>query len=139
MCYYILTDKGEDISRTTILHIPWDNFLKPEVQLSVKEYHSSLDLFLGQDQYIYEFIQDNVEAPIGSGFSNEELGMMLIAMDVDEYVEADNAETKANTYDKYIGTEICLPNVDDEKLMAKVWRKKVSSDANNGKNYNPNK
>ena len=142
LCYYILTDKGEVISRTTVQHIPRDDFLKPEVQASVKEYHASLDLFLGQDQYIYdqadnEFIRDDMEAPIGSGFTDEELGMMLIAMDVDEYVEADNAEMEVDTYDKYIGAEICLPNAADEKLMAKVRRKINNSDANDGKNYNP--
>ena len=103
LCYYILKDKGEVISRTTVQHIPQDDFLKPEVQASVKDYHASLDLFLEQDQYIYaqednEFIWDDVQAPIGSGFTEEELGMMLIAMDVDEYVDAENAEAEADTY-----------------------------------------
>ena len=74
---------------------------------------------------------------MGSGFTDEELGMMLIALDVDEYVKSDNAEVEADTYDKYIGAEVCLPNAADEKLMAKVRKKVVSSDANDGSNYNP--
>ena len=37
---------------------------------------------------------------MGSGFTDEELGMMLIALDVDEYVKSDNAKMEANTYDK---------------------------------------
>ena len=65
-------------------------------------------------------MQDDVEVPIGSGFSNEELSVMLIAKDVNEYVESDNTETEANTYDKYIGAEVCLPNTANEKLIAKV-------------------
>ena len=103
------------ISRTTVQNIPQDDFLKQEVQQSVKEYHSSLDLFLGQHQNTYEqedneFIRDDVEAPVGSGFTDEELCMMLIALDVDEYVESDNAKMEADTYDKYIGAEVCLLN-----------------------------
>lgn len=53
---YVITshlDKGEVISRTTVQHIPRDKFLKVKVQQNVKDYHSSLDMVLGQDQYIY--------------------------------------------------------------------------------------
>ena len=46
--------------------------------------------------------------------------MMLIAKNVDEYVESDNAETEANTYNKYISAKVCLLNTADEKLIAKV-------------------
>ena len=46
--------------------------------------------------------------------------MMLIAKDVDEYMESDNTETEADTYNKFIGTEVCLLNTADEKLIAKV-------------------
>ena len=96
---------------------------------------------MGQDQYIYdeednEFMQDDVKEPIGSGFLDEEFGMMLIAMDVDEYVESDNAEIEADTYDKYIGAEVCLTNTADEKLIAKVRRKIVSNNVNDSRSYN---
>ncbi|GFH56846.1 hypothetical protein CTEN210_13322 [Chaetoceros tenuissimus] len=142
LCYYILTDKGEVISRTTVQHIPREEFVKPDVQEAVKSYHSSLDQFLGQDQYIYpqednEFIRDDVEADIGTGFSDEDLGMMLVALDVDAFVVADDAETESDTYDKYIGAEISLPNAADNKLMAKVRRKVKSNDLNEDANYNP--
>lgn len=142
LCYYILTDKGEVISRTTVQHIPRDEFMKPEIQAAVKSYHSSLDQFLGQDQYIYEqedneFIRDDVQADVGTGFTDEELGMLMIAMDVDEFVKADDAESEADTYDQYIGAEVVLPNAADEKLMAKVRRKVHSDDRNSGESYNP--
>ena len=108
LCYYILTDKGEVISRTTVQHIPRDEFLKPDVQDSVKAYHLMLDQFLGQDQYTYhqednEFIWDDIHAPIGSGFSDDELGMLMVALDVDEFIKSDDAESEADTYDQYIG------------------------------------
>ena len=57
---------------------------------------------------------DDVEVPIGSGFLDKKLGMMLIAIDIDEYMESDNTKTETNTYDKYIGAEVYLPNTDDE-------------------------
>ncbi|GFH50498.1 hypothetical protein CTEN210_06974 [Chaetoceros tenuissimus] len=141
-CYYILTNKGEVISRTTVQHIPREEFVKPEVQEAVRSYHTSLDQFLGQDQYVYpqednEFVKDDVEADIGTGFSDEDLGMMLVALDVDEFVVADDAETKSDTYDKYIGAEISLPNAADNKLMAKVHRKVKSNDLNEGADHNP--
>ena len=141
LCYYILTNKGEVISRTTVQHIPQHEFIKPEVQEEVKSYHFSLDQFLGQDQYAYEqegkeFIRDDVEAQIGTGFT-EELGMLKIAMDVDDYVKADDAESEADTYDQFIGADIALPNAADEKLMTKVRKKVRSDNRNDGKNYNP--
>ena len=142
LCYYILTNKGEAISRTTVQHIPQHEFIKPEVQEEVKSYHVSLDQFLGQDQYAYEqedkeFIRDDVEAQIGTGFTDEELGLLKNAMDVDDYVKADDAESEADTYDQFIGAEIALPNAADEKLMAKVRKKVRSDNHNDGKNYNP--
>lgn len=135
LCYYILTNKGEVISRTTVQHIPRNEFLKPKVQEAVKSYHISFDQFLVQDQYVYpqednDFIRDDVEADIWFGFSDEELGMLLVALDVDKYITADDAETEADTYDKYIGAEISLPNAADNKFMAKVCRKVRRNDLN---------
>ena len=89
------------------------------------------------DQEDHEFIRDDVEAPIGSGFLDKELSIILIAIDVDKYVESDNAKTEADTYDKYIGAEVCLLNVADKKLMAKVQRKIVSNNTNDSRSYNP--
>ena len=142
LCYYVLTDKGEVISRTTVQHIPRDEFVKPEVQATVKDYHVSLNQFLGQDQYVYEeendaFIRDDVQADVGTGFTSEELGMMSVAMDVDNFIRTDDAESEADTYDKYIGAEVVLPNAADEKLMARVRKKIRSDDRNDGKKYNP--
>ena len=116
--------------------------MNQEVQQSVREYYSSLNLFLWQDQYIYkqednEFIYNDAEAPVGLSFTNEELSMMLIALDVDEYIKSDNTEMEADTYNKYIGTKVYLPNAANEKLMAEVRKKVVSSNANEGSNYNP--
>ena len=46
--------------------------------------------------------------------------MILIAKDIDEYIESNNTKTEADSYDKYIGAEVCLPNTAHEKLIAKV-------------------
>ena len=96
-----MTDKGEFISRTTVQHIPQHEFIKPEKQEEAKSNHVLLDQFLGQDHYVYkqednELIRDDVEAQVGTSFTNEELGMLMITMDIDDYVKAGDAESEAD-------------------------------------------
>ena len=57
--------------------------------------------------------------------------------DIDDMIDTENARTEADSYHKFIGAEVMLPNRGDEKLMAKVKKKVKSDDRNDPKLYNP--
>ena len=48
-----------------------------------------------------------------------------------------NERTQSDSYDKYIGAEIILPNSADQNLMARVKKKIMSNDRNGSDHYNP--
>ena len=52
-------------------------------------------------------------------------------------IKTENASTEADSYDKFIGDEVKLPNRGDLILMAKVKRKVKSDDRNDTSFYNP--
>ena len=52
-------------------------------------------------------------------------------------INSENERTQSDSYDKYIGAEIILPNSADQSLMAKVKRKLKSNDQNSSNYYNP--
>ena len=57
--------------------------------------------------------------------------------DIDEMINSENARAEADTYDKYVGVDVILPNSADQKLMARVKKKVKSDDRNDPRFYNP--
>jgi len=57
--------------------------------------------------------------------------------DIDEVIESENARVEADSYDKFVGVDVILPNSADQKLMARVRRKVKSDNRNDAKFYNP--
>ena len=51
-------------------------------------------------------------------------------LDVEEAIECTSAGTEADTYDKYIGTELQLPNKDGMKWMERVCQILSDEDVN---------
>jgi len=102
-----------------------------------------LDQNINSNQYTHDstdvdFIRDDVLAPIGSGFSEGEYFGLEPSPDIDDLIDNENARTEADTYDKFIGVDVVLPNSGDTKLMAKVVKKVKSDDRNNSDTYNAN-
>jgi len=52
-------------------------------------------------------------------------------------ISAENAKTESDSYDKYVGVDVILPNSADQKLMARVKKKIKSDDRNDPRFYNP--
>ena len=50
--------------------------------------------------------------------------------DIDEVIDSENARAEVDTYDKYVGVDVMLPNSADQKLIARVKRKVMSDDKN---------
>ena len=57
--------------------------------------------------------------------------------DIDEVIDSENAKTEPDTYDKFVGVDVMLPNSADQKLMSRVKRKVISDDRNEASYYNP--
>ena len=142
LCYWIATDKGTILARTTVQHLTVDEIKDPEVIDLVQEYHISLDKSLGSDQYdidqsIDDFVHDDISAPIGSGYEEGEYFGLEESKELDEVVDNSDERLLADTYDRYLGAEVAMHDRKGEKLMAKVMRKTHSNDNNaNEGNYN---
>jgi len=84
-----------------------------------------------------DFITDDVALPIGYQESEGEYFGLSRTPDTDEIIDKEIARTEADSYDKFIGAEVELPNRGDLMLMAKVKRKVKSDDKNDASFYNP--
>jgi len=57
--------------------------------------------------------------------------------DIDDIIDSENARAEADSYVKFVGVDVILPNSADQKLMAKVKKKIKSDDRNGTRFYNP--
>jgi len=143
LCYHILTEKATVISRTSVQHITKEDFNTSEMQGRVKVYHESLNQHIdAASEYMSgendaDFITNDVAPPVGYQESEGEYLGLQDMPDIDEIIDTENARVEADSYDKFVGAEITLPNRGDQMLMAKVKRKVKSDDRNSPNFYNP--
>ena len=142
LCYYILTEKATVVSRTSVQHITKEEFETQDMKDRVADYHESLNRHIdATSEYVNEengddFIKDDVPVPMGYEDDGDYFGLPK-APDIDDVIDSENDRTQSDTYDKYIGAEIVLPNSADQNLMAKVKKKLSSNDKNSPNYYNP--
>jgi len=142
LCYYILTEKATVLSRTSVQHITKEEFQTLEMQERVAAYHETLNKHIdATSEYANEgdgddFVRDDETVPIGYDDNKNYFGLQE-APDIDDVIDSENERTESDSYDKYIGAEIVLPNSADQSLMAKVKRKLMSNDQNDSNYYNP--
>ena len=142
LCYYILTEKATVVSRTSVQHITKEEFETLDMKGRVSDYHESLNRHIdATSEYVNEengddFIKDDVPVPMGYEDDGDYFGLPK-ALDIDDVIDSENDRTQSDTYDKYIGAEIVLPNSADQNLMAKVKKKLSSNDKNSPSYYNP--
>jgi len=84
----------------------------------------------------YDFITDDVALPIGHQENEGGYFGLENMPDIDEVIESENARVDADSYDKFVGVDVILPNSADQKLMARVRRKVKSDNRNDVKFYN---
>lgn len=143
LCYWILTNKGTVIARTTVQHLTQSEVLEPDVLKSIKDYHSQLEMAIGSEQYgvdndIDDFVHDDVQAQVGTGLNEGEYFGLDEMPDIDDEVDNTDEEQLNNSYDRYVGVEMNLPDRKGESVMAKVIRKTKAADQNPEKGaYNP--
>ena len=142
LCYYILTEKATVVSRTSVQHITKEEFETSEMKVRVAAYHESLDKYIdAESEYTNgpdgdDFVKDDEELPVGYEENGDYFGSED-APDIDDIIDNENERTQSDSYDKYIGTEIVLPNSADQNLIARVKKKVRSDDKNTPDYYNP--
>ncbi len=105
-------------------------------------YHETLNKHINAtSEYVNEkngddFVKDDESVPIRYQDDGDCFGLAE-APDIDDLIDGENERTQSDSYDKYIGVEIILPNSADQNLMAKVKRKIRSDDKNGVNSYNP--
>ena len=123
LCYYILTEKATVLSRTSVQHITKEEFQTSEMQERVASFHDTLNKHIDTtSEYANEedgddFIKDDVSVPTGYEDEWEYFGLQENP-DIDDVINSENERTQSDSYDKYIGAEIILPNSADQGLMA---------------------
>jgi len=141
LCYYILTERATVLSRTSVQHITKEDFQIYEMKERVRMYRESLnrniDAECANEEDDADFITDDVALPIGYQENEGEYFGPEDIPDVDEMIDTENARFEADSYDKFVGAEVILPNRGDLTLMAKAKRKVKSDDRNSPSFYNP--
>jgi len=120
-----------------------EDFETQEMKERVRAYHESLNSNMdAASEYMnegddIEFTTDDVAMPVGyQVVEGDYLGLPGVP-DIDEMINAEDAKTESDSYDKYVGVDVILPNSTDQKLMAKVKKKVKSDDRNDPSFYNP--
>jgi len=113
------------------------------MQDRLKAYHLSLDEHI-ESQQEYEnteddqdFTHDDVALPVVYEENEGDYFGLPRTPDIDEMIKSENAKAGADSYDKFIGVDVVLPNSADQKLMAIVKKKIKSDDRNDPSCYNP--
>ena len=108
----------------------------------VAKFHETLDKYIDTtSEYANEengddFVRDDETVPVGYDDDGDYFGLTEVP-DIDEFIDNENERTQSDSYDKYIGAEIVLPNSADQNLMARVKKKIMSNDRNGSDHYNP--
>ncbi len=108
----------------------------------VAAYHETLNKYInGTSEYASgedgdDFVKDDVAVPTGYEDDGDYFGQPDVP-DIDDVIDNENERTQSDSYDKYIGAEIVLPNSADQNLMVRVKKKVMSNDKNGADYYNP--
>ena len=113
MCYWIITDSGKLVSKTSVEHVIRDDYLNPEVKKQIDEFNDKLDKRLDDSKFILEgsphftdldYDDDDhnhgVIANKGITPTDDEYGDMLIK----DRPDADDEEA----VDKYLTCELIM-------------------------------
>ena len=134
MTYWILTESGQVIARSTVQHITVSDMATDEMKNRVHTFDSNLTDRLADDnfavllpnQHVF-YLQDDDDPTPAPGSVNippdVEYGDML----QNDKLEAD--DTEFESFDKYLGAEFFV-NADGESVSAKVVKRARDNDGN---------
>jgi hypothetical protein len=112
LCYWIVTESGQVVSKTSVEHVTRDDYLNEDVKAKVKEFEKKLGECLNDSNFILQG-EDNVNLKMLEDLDDEGIGTMMEdgitpteeeydGMIVEEHPEADDKEA----LDKYLNMEL---------------------------------
>ena len=114
LCYHVLTEKGDVLSRTTVQHIPDEDLIKPSVQDQLKLFDENVAkrlnddnfrLEIGEDVYkMFDADFDDSDNVIGTGDHRADDDLNF-AIERDDYNESE--------FDQLISAEVLVPQGDE--------------------------
>ena len=146
MCYWILTNNGTTISRTTVQHITKEETMNNDIMDEIRIFHVELDNKIGHDQYVHNdadfenYINEDVPDPLCNNVYppnfKEEPYLGYDLPELDEIGRVDDERIASDTLDRYLGAEILVPGPTDDQTVKVVKRIKYN-DNNEPGTYNP--
>lgn len=110
LCYWILTNKGNVISRTTVQNLTKVESENPDIKCLIKEYHVSMWKEVGKEEHetdldgYNDFINDYVPSLDNSDTFEENYSNDLSeSPEMDDIVDNSDVKRSIDTYDQYIG------------------------------------
>ena len=139
LAYYVLTDKGKVVIRSTVSPITGEEKANPAMKEQMEAYTKSMESYIGnftqptQDKY-----EGGVDDPYENIFEDDELDDEYILLQEkgengEEYTRIDLDEMEhdspyAEEGDRYIGMKVPLPHPKGEMQQATVKRRKKNDD-----------
>ena len=122
LCYWILKENGQVISRTTVQPIQYDDMHKPETIQQLERFQSAINPILSDDNHIINNVQATFYLQDAYWYDEEAFEFVEpITPEVDDYEE--------ETYDNLIGQELSLP-AGGMLARAKIINRKRDQDGN---------
>ena len=121
MCYYILVQNGEVVSRSSVQHVTMAEMMKDDIKAKMEAYDNEVNGRLREDgfecRHEYEnafYIEDEGEVPVEPEEPNE-------SPEVDEFTP--------EGYDEYVGAQIMIPRPDG-RIQGKIAKRAKDNDGN---------
>ncbi|GFH49007.1 hypothetical protein CTEN210_05483 [Chaetoceros tenuissimus] len=143
MCYWILSNTGNVLPRTTIQHVLQSECNQEDIQEQIRAYHEAVSDAFGADNFVSDLDGFdkviNEDVPLvketETGYSVHD---NIAVPEVDDVVDHDNAVKQQDTYDMYIGAEVLFPNAVGDERMGKVVKRlrKNDGEPSNTGSYN---
>ncbi|GFH48949.1 hypothetical protein CTEN210_05425 [Chaetoceros tenuissimus] len=144
MCYWILSNTGNVLARTTVQHVLQSECNQEDIQEQIRAYHEAVSDAFGADNFVSDLdgfdkmINEDVplvkETETGYSIHDD-----IAVPEIDDVVDHDDAVKQQDTYDMYIGAEVLFPNAVGDERMGKVVKRLCKNDGepSNTGSYNP--
>jgi hypothetical protein len=126
LCYWIVTDSGQVVSKTSVEHVTCDDYLSEDMKAKVKEFEKKLEEHLDDSNFILQG-EDGIDLKMIEDLDDEGIGAMVEDgitpmeeeyddMIVEERPEANNEEA----VDKYLNMELRIGTGKDDERWGRV-------------------
>ena len=114
--------KNNIIARSNVQHITRDEAENPEIHQSIRNYYTTLDSSSGADKFMSglggmdAFINEEVPSQKEDVWE-EPYQVLPDSPDMENVVDQENSEKSFDTYDQFVGAEVCL----SDEEVSKWW------------------